>query len=92
MCPSTDFLTIINFQQYMTMFGSTVAIPFILAGPLCVSNNNLVLSEIISTIFCVSGIATLLQSSIGNRFVSIKLHDSSGLDTELYSSRLVSLL
>lgn len=60
----------------MTMFGSTVAVPFILAGPLCISNNNLVLSEIISTIFCVSGIATLLQSSIGNRFV-IKLFDQT---------------
>ena len=51
------------------MFGSTVAVPIILAGPLCISNNTLALSEIISTIFCVSGIATLLQASIGNRFV-----------------------
>ncbi|XP_057294071.1 solute carrier family 23 member 2-like isoform X2 [Hydractinia symbiolongicarpus] len=57
----------LGFQHYMTMFGSTVAVPFILAGSLCIKDNHLVLSEIISTIFFVSGLATLIQTTIGNR-------------------------
>ncbi|XP_066928337.1 solute carrier family 23 member 1-like [Clytia hemisphaerica] len=58
---------VLGFQQYMTMFGSTIAVPFILAGPLCIADNNLAKSELISTIFLVSGIATLIQSCLGTR-------------------------
>ena len=50
------------------MFGSTVAVPFILAPHLCIDKNPLALSEVISTIFFVSGLATLLQTFLGNRY------------------------
>ena len=56
------------------MFGATLAIPILLSGPLCIANNNLALSELISTIFCVSGISTLVQATIGNRFVEFTLY------------------
>eukprot|EP00112_Aurelia_sp_Birch-Aquarium-sp1_P011657 Seg2450.1 transcript_id=Seg2450.1/GoldUCD/mRNA.D3Y31 product="Solute carrier family 23 member 2" protein_id=Seg2450.1/GoldUCD/D3Y31 len=57
----------LGLQHYMTMFGATMAVPFILAPHLCIDKNPLALSEIISTIFFVSGIATLLQTFLGNR-------------------------
>ncbi|XP_064648212.1 solute carrier family 23 member 1-like isoform X3 [Lineus longissimus] len=58
---------LLGFQHYLTMFGATVAIPLILANWLCMGDDNLARSELISTIFFVSGIATLLQSTFGSR-------------------------
>lgn len=55
------------FQHFLTMLGSTLAIPFILQLPMCFQGNKLVISEILSTIFFVSGIATLLQTTFGVR-------------------------
>lgn len=55
----------LGFQHYLTMFGSTVAIPFILAGALGADGEQV--AQLIGTIFFVSGIATLLQSTFGNR-------------------------
>ncbi|RMX40945.1 hypothetical protein pdam_00025189, partial [Pocillopora damicornis] len=53
--------------HYLTMLGGTLAIPFILSGPMCFSNNTLAISEVLSTIFFVSGLVTLLQSTFGVR-------------------------
>ncbi|KAJ7386680.1 hypothetical protein OS493_006688 [Desmophyllum pertusum] len=58
---------LLGFQHYLTMLGGTLAIPFILSGPMCFANNTLVISEILSTIFFVSGFVTLLQSTFGVR-------------------------
>ncbi|MBH23853.1 MAG: xanthine permease [Myxococcales bacterium] len=55
----------LGFQHYLTMFGSTVAIPLILSGPLGLDAQNLGL--LIGTMFFVSGIATLLQTTLGNK-------------------------
>ena len=49
------------------MFGSTLAIPLVLAKPMCYDQNPLATSEIISTIFFVSGLCTLFQTIFGNR-------------------------
>lgn len=50
------------------MFGATVSNPLVLAPALCIGvNDNIVKSELISTIFFVSGIATLLQATLGTR-------------------------
>ena len=59
----------IIFQHYLTMLGATLAIPFILSGPMCFANNTLVISEVLSTIFFVSGLVTLLQSTFGVRYI-----------------------
>ncbi|KAK3706542.1 hypothetical protein QZH41_013026, partial [Actinostola sp. cb2023] len=53
--------------HYLTMFGSTVTIPFILAGPMCFKDNPVAISEVLSTIFFVSGLCTLLQTTFGTR-------------------------
>ena len=50
------------------MLGGTLAIPFILSGPMCFANNMLAISEVLSTIFFVSGLVTLLQSTFGARY------------------------
>ena len=66
----TLFLTLFQyFQHFLTMLGSTLAIPFILQIPMCFQGNKLVISEILSTIFFVSGIATLLQTTFGVRLI-----------------------
>ncbi len=62
----------LGFQHYLTMFGSTIAVPLIMAGPLGISNNPVALTQLISTMFFVSGIATLLQSTFGNRLPIIQ--------------------
>ncbi|EDO43651.1 predicted protein [Nematostella vectensis] len=58
---------LLGLQHYLTMFGSTVAVPLILAAPMCYDNSPLAKSEIISTIFFVSGLCTLIQTILGNR-------------------------
>ncbi|MBB5351513.1 nucleobase transporter 1/2 [Haloferula luteola] len=60
----------LGFQHYLTMFGSTVAIPFILADALGASPGQV--GQLIGTIFFVSGIATLLQTTFGNRLPIIQ--------------------
>lgn len=62
--PHWESLTL-GFQHYLTMFGSTVAIPLILSKPLGLDDHNLAL--LIGTMFFVSGIATMLQTTLGNR-------------------------
>jgi nucleobase transporter 1/2 len=61
----------LGFQQYLTMFGSTVVIPIILVSVLGANEDEAMLKHhlgrLIGTIFFVSGICTLLQTTIGNR-------------------------
>ena len=64
----TFFVLSTPFQHYLTMIGSTIAIPLILAPSLCISDNNVALAEVIATMFFVSGVATLLQTFVGNRY------------------------
>ena len=57
---------ILGLQHYLTMFGSTVAIPLILATPLGIKEP-VELAILMATMFFVSGITTLLQTIWGNR-------------------------
>ena len=56
----------LGFQHYLTMFGSTVAIPLLLAPKLGITDKG-DLAMVIGTMFFVSGITTLLQTTFGNR-------------------------
>ncbi|KAK1888068.1 Solute carrier family 23 member 2, partial [Dissostichus eleginoides] len=58
---------LLGFQHYILAFGGIIAVPLILAEPLCIKDNNSAKSQLISTIFFVSGLSTLLQTSIGTR-------------------------
>uniref|UniRef100_A0A3P8X4Y8 Si:dkey-106n21.1 n=1 Tax=Cynoglossus semilaevis TaxID=244447 RepID=A0A3P8X4Y8_CYNSE len=58
---------LLGFQHYILAFGGIIAIPLILAEPLCIRDNNEAKSQLISTIFFVSGLCTLLQTAVGTR-------------------------
>lgn len=62
----------LGLQHYLTMFGSTVAIPLMMAGPLGISEDPEKLGWLIGTMFFVSGIATMLQATWGNRLPIIQ--------------------
>ena len=51
------------------MFGGTISIPFVLAPSLCIADDPLIVGKLINTVFFVAGIATLLQSFLGNKSV-----------------------
>jgi len=57
----------LGFQHYLTMFGSTVAIPLLLAPAFGMQDDPVAVGWLISTMFFVSGITTLLQTTLGNR-------------------------
>lgn len=52
-------------QHYLTMLGATVLIPLILCPAMGANGSQT--AEVISSIFFVSGINTLVQTSIGDR-------------------------
>lgn len=56
-------------QHYLTAFGSTLSVPLVLQSAMCIDDDRVGLSEIISTIFFVSGLSTLLQTTFGVRHV-----------------------
>lgn len=57
----------LGLQHYLTMLGSTVAIPLIMAGVLGIAEGSRDLAILIGTMFFISGITTLLQVTWGNR-------------------------
>ncbi|KAB0403126.1 hypothetical protein E2I00_003170 [Balaenoptera physalus] len=54
-------------EHFLTALGGLVAVPLILAKDLCLQHDPLTQSYLISTIFFVSGICTLLQVFLGVR-------------------------
>jgi solute carrier family 23 (nucleobase transporter), member 1 len=64
--PKWPLAVLLGVQQYLTMFGATVLIPFIIGGAMKMPQHQLAL--LISTIFFTSGLCTLIQQSpLGNR-------------------------
>ena len=53
------------------MFGAAVAVPLILSDALCMSGDPVAISEVICTVFFVSGIVTFLQATFGVRYMYI---------------------
>lgn len=63
--PVAESITL-GFQHYLTMFGSTVVIPLLMADKLGMTDPKDI-GMLIGTMFFVSGITTLLQTTFGNR-------------------------
>ncbi|NNF98815.1 MAG: purine/pyrimidine permease [Desulfobacteraceae bacterium] len=69
--PKWPLAVLLGIQQYLTMFGATVLIPFIVGGAMKLPQDQLAL--MISTIFFTSGLCTLIQQSpLGNRLPVIQ--------------------
>ncbi|KAG7167284.1 Solute carrier family 23 member 1-like 5 [Homarus americanus] len=63
---------IYGFQHYLTMVGGTISNPIVLASFLCIADDNPARGALVSTIIFMSGIATLLQSTLGVRLPIIQ--------------------
>lgn len=70
--PPWPLAILLGFQHYLTAFGSTLSVPLILAGPLCMSEDTVAVGELIASTFFMSGITTLLQTTIGIRLPIIQ--------------------
>jgi len=57
---------LLGVQHWLTMIGSTIAIPLVLSGALGFDAGQT--AQLIGTFFVVSGIATLAQTTVGNRY------------------------
>ena len=57
---------VLGVQHYLTMVGANIAVPLILAGAMGMPSG--VTARFIGTFFVVSGIATLAQTTFGNRY------------------------
>jgi nucleobase transporter 1/2 len=69
--PKWGMAVLLGIQQYLTMFGATVLIPFIVGGAIGMPQDQLAL--LISTIFFTSGLCTLIQQSpLGNKLPVIQ--------------------
>jgi nucleobase transporter 1/2 len=69
--PNGAWPFVLGIQQYLTMFGATVLIPFIVGGAMGLPPDQLAL--MISTIFFTSGLCTLIQQSpLGNKLPVIQ--------------------
>ncbi|EMA42603.1 uracil-xanthine permease family protein [Halobiforma nitratireducens] len=59
---------VLGVQHYLTMVGANIAVPLILADAMGMIENPEVTAQFIGTFFVVSGIATLAQTTFGNRY------------------------
>jgi xanthine/uracil permease len=57
---------LLGIQHWLTMVGSTIAIPLVLAGALGFDAGQT--AQLVATFFVVSGVATLAQTTVGNRY------------------------
>lgn len=69
--PPTKQLIVLGLQHYLTMFGSTLAVPLLMAPKLGITDP-VEKGWLIATMFFVSGITTLLQTTFGNRLPIIQ--------------------
>ncbi|AFK18948.1 xanthine permease [Haloferax mediterranei ATCC 33500] len=64
--PPLPTALLLGAQHYLTMVGANIAVPLILAGALGMPAD--VIPRFVGTFFVVSGIATLMQTTFGNRY------------------------
>jgi len=68
--PPLGLTVLLGFQHYLTMLGSTVLIPLLLVPAM--GGNGEDLTNVICTIFFVSGLNTLVQTTVGDRLPIIQ--------------------
>ncbi|WAR17070.1 S23A2-like protein [Mya arenaria] len=65
--PPLYLCLILGFQHYVTAVSGIISTPLMLRDHFCMDDDDVGVSELIGTILFVSGLATLLQSTIGIR-------------------------
>jgi nucleobase transporter 1/2 len=71
--PPLGTAMLLGTQHYLTMLGATVLVPLIICPAMGADGNQT--AQVISSIFFVSGINTLLQTTIGDRCVLFTVTD-----------------
>lgn len=81
--PPLGTAMLLGTQHYLTMLGATVLIPLILCPAMGGDGNQT--AEVISSIFFVSGVNTLLQTTLGDRCVlfTVQLTNRSSVEFDL---------
>ncbi|WP_306057456.1 uracil-xanthine permease family protein [Natronococcus wangiae] len=64
--PPLDESVVLGVQHYLTMVGANIAVPLLLADAMGMPPG--VTAQFVGTFFVVSGIATLAQTTLGNRY------------------------
>ncbi|MFC4437202.1 MULTISPECIES: uracil-xanthine permease family protein [Natrialbaceae] len=64
--PPLDESVVLGIQHYLTMVGANIAVPLLLAGAMEMPSG--ITAQFVGTFFVVSGIATLAQTTFGNRY------------------------
>lgn len=64
--PPIERSILLGFQHYLTMIGSNIAVPLVLAAAMGMPAD--ATARLVGTFFVVSGVATLAQTTIGNRY------------------------
>ncbi|SIR05339.1 Xanthine/uracil permease [Haladaptatus litoreus] len=64
--PPTGESVLLGFQHYLTMIGANIAVPLALAGAMEMPADQT--AQFVGTFFVVSGLATLAQTTVGNRY------------------------
>uniref|UniRef100_A0A3Q3X3K6 Uncharacterized protein n=1 Tax=Mola mola TaxID=94237 RepID=A0A3Q3X3K6_MOLML len=69
--PPWYLCVLLGLQHYLTCFSGTIAVPFLLADAMCVGQDQNTISQLIGTIFTTVGLTTLIQTTLGVRWVPI---------------------
>ena len=64
--PPAGRSVLLGLQHYLTMIGSTIAVPLVLATAMGMPEA--ATARLVGTFFVVSGVATLAQTTVGNRY------------------------
>ncbi len=64
--PPLSESVLLGLQHYLTMVGANIAVPLILAGAMDMPAD--ITARFVGTFFVVSGVATLAQTTLGNRY------------------------
>ena len=66
------------------MFGATIAIPLIVAPALCIGDDSVAKSEILGTLLFVSGLVTIIQTTVGIRLVWAYIRRCNNLTKKIH--------
>lgn len=66
--PPVGQAVMLGLQHYLTMIGSTIAVPLALVGAMEGVGADPATAQLVGTFFVVAGVSTLLQTTVGNRY------------------------